>query len=365
MDERIRRHAEILVDHCTEIGPEDNVLIKAPTPAEDLVVALYEQLGKRGARPQTSWINQRAGRAYARQMDVEDFRVKDHGLAAMHETDAVVLIGGSTNATETSDVDPEKSAASSRANQPILDERLEKRWVITQHPTPADAQQAETSTDAWTDFVYDAINRDWEAQREFQAQLVEILDDAESVRIRSGETTDIRMSIAGMDVRNDYGQRNMPGGEVFTSPVVDSVEGEVTFDLPAMRQGREIQGAHLVFEAGAVVEHGAEKNEAVLTSLLDTDAGARRLGELGIGMNRAIDRFSKNMLFDEKMGDTIHLALGKAIEECVPEERTFNDSATHFDMLVDMSEDSSIEVDGDAIQRDGTFRFEDGFESGR
>jgi len=362
MDDRIRRHAEILVDHCTDVADDDNVLVRAPTEAEDLVVALYEQLGKRGARPTTSWSNSRAKRAYARAMDTSDFRTKDHSLAAMEETDVVIMVMASANSAETSDVDPEKSSAAGRAKQPILEERLDKRWVITQHPTAADAQRAEMSTDAWTEFVYDAVNRDWEAQREHQAQMVEILDPASEVRIVSGEGTDLRMSVDGMRANNDYATRNLPGGEAFTSPVPDSVEGEVTFDLPVIRNGREIRDARLTFEGGEVVAHSAGRNEEVLTSVLDTDEGARRVGELGIGMNRGIDRFTYNTLFDEKMGDTVHVALGNALEDCVPDDREFNESATHVDMLVDMSEDSRIEVDGEVVQRDGTFRFEDGFE---
>jgi len=146
---------------------------------------------------------------------------------------------------------------------------------------------------------------------------------------------------------------------VYTSPVPDGVEGEVTFDMPVVRKGQVVEGAVLRFEDGEVVEHSAEKNEDVLTSVLDTDEGARRVGELGIGMNRGIDEFSYNVLFDEKMGDTVHLALGNAIEECVPDDREFNESATHVDMLVDVSEDARIEVDGEVVQRDGTFVFEE------
>ncbi|NIB98593.1 aminopeptidase [Halobacterium sp. R2-5] len=359
MDDRVRRHAEILVEDCTDVQRGDMVLIRAPKEAEDLVVALYEQLGEVGARPTTKWGSARAARAYNRAMDVGDYETKAHDLAAMEETDVVFLIGGGGNAFETSDVPPEKGQAASRSHGPILEERLRKRWVITQHPTPADAQQAEMSTAAYEDFVYDAVDKDWDAQREFQAQMVEILDEGEDVRVVSGDTTDITMSIAGMEGANDWGDKNMPAGEAFTCPVPDSVEGEVLFDKPLIRQGKEITDAWLEFEGGEVVDFSAAQNEAALESILHTDEGSRRLGELGIGMNRAIDRFTYNMLFDEKMGDTVHLAVGGAIEECVPEGQPFNESATHVDMIVDMSEDSYIEVDGEIVQRDGTFRFEE------
>jgi aminopeptidase len=358
MDPRVRRHAEILVDHCTDVQAGDDVLVKAGPAAEGLVVALYELLGERGARPTTVWIGGRKGRAYARAVDMDDIGTPEHDLAAMEETDVVFLVKAATNTAEASDVDPEKGAARSRANQPILAERLDTRWVMTAHPTPAAAQSAGMSTEAYADFVYDAVNRDWSEQRAFQAQMVDILDPASEVRIVSRDDTDLRMSVEGMDAGNDYGRRNMPGGEVFTSPVPDSVEGEVTFDVPTIRSGREVHDARLTFEDGEVVEHAASGNEDVLTSILETDAGARRVGELGVGMNRAIDRLTRDTLFDEKMGDTVHLALGKALEECVPDDREFNDSATHVDMLVDVSEDSRVEVDGEVVQRNGTFVFE-------
>jgi aminopeptidase len=362
MDPRVREHAEILVDHCTDISADDNVIVAAPAPAEDLVVALHEKLGNRGARATVHWNSSRVARAYNRAMDEENYRTPEHRLAEMEETDVVILVGGATNTAETSDVDPEMTAAASRANRPIQEERLGKRWVITYHPAPGNAQKAEMSTEAYADFVYGAMNRDWDAQRAFQDRMVEILDPAEEVRIVSGDTTDITMSVAGMNATNDYGEMNMPGGEAFTVPVPDSVEGEVLFDKPVMRQGREIQDPSLRFENGEVVEFDASRNDEVLEAVLDTDEGARRLGELGIGMNRDIDRFTYNMLFDEKMGDTIHMAIGDAIGECVPEGVEKNESATHMDMIVDMSEDSFIEVDGEIVQRDGTFVFEDGFE---
>jgi aminopeptidase len=362
MDPRIHDHAEIIVEQCCDVAAEDNVIVNAPPAAEDLVVALYEKLGEYGARPTLHWSNARAGRAYARAMDPDDYRTAGHELAEMEETDVVIAIFGSENTAETSDIDPEMSAAASQAHEPIFKERLDKQWVITQHPTPGNAQKAEMSTEAYEDFVYRAVNKDWDAQREHQAQMVEILEPAEEVHLVSGETTDITMSVAGMEAVNDTSSNNLPGGEVFTAPVPDSVEGEVLFDKPLIRNGREIQDVFLKFESGEVVEHSAEQNEEVLTAVLDTDDGARRLGELGIGMNRDIDRFTYNMLFDEKMGDTIHMALGDAIGECVPEDREANESAQHVDMIVDMAEDSFIEVDGEVVQRDGTFVFEDGFE---
>jgi len=359
MDPRVREHAEIIVDHSVALEAGDDVIVGGSPVAEDLVVALYEAIGDRGANPVATFGSDRAQRAYLRASD--GFETPEHVQALVEETDVHISVRADANVAETSDVDPETSAAHAQAVQPIREERLSKRWCLTQFPAPANAQLAEMSTEAYENFVWDAVNKDWAAQRAHQEQLVEILDPASEVRIVSGDRTDLRMSVEGMVAINDYGEHNLPGGEVFTAPVPDSVEGEVLFDKPLYHQGREVEDVHLWFSDGEVVEHAASKNEAVLTEVLETDEGARRLGELGIGMNRDIDRFTYNMLFDEKMGDTVHMAVGMAYDDCVPDDREPNDSAVHVDMIVDMAAESRIEVDGETIQRDGAFVFEEGF----
>ncbi|ELY78879.1 aminopeptidase [Natrinema gari] len=363
MDPRIREHAEIIANHSVDLEAGDNVVIDAHPVAEDLVVALHEVIGDLGANPVTT--SQRTGkrqqRAYLRSSD-DEFETPEHELALIKNTDVYIAIRATDNVTQTSDVEPEISAAYQQAHRPILEERLSKRWCLTQYPAPANAQLAEMSTEGYENFVWDAVNKDWAEQRDHQANMVEIMDPAEEIRIVSGDTTDVTMSVDGNPTINDHGKHNLPGGEVFTAPHPDSVEGEVLFDMPLYHQGREITDVYLEFEGGEVVDHAAAKNEGVLTEVLNTDDGARRLGELGIGMNRDIDRFTYNMLFDEKMGDTVHMAVGRAYDDTVAEGNEANDSAVHVDMIVDMSEDSFIEVDGDVIQRNGTFRFEDGFE---
>jgi len=360
MDPRVREHASIVADHSTDIQAGDRVVVTGPPVAEDLVVALHEEIGDRGATPVALLDSDRAERAYLRAAD--DFETPEHELALVEETDVHVSIRANANVTETGDVDPETNSAHSTATRPVLDERLSTRWCLTQYPAPANAQLAETSTESYENFVWDAVNKDWDAVRETQQQMVEVLDPADEVRIVSGDTTDVTLSVDGNPTRNDSGEHNLPGGEVFTAPVPDSVEGEVLFDKPLYHEGREVTDAYLRFEGGEVVEHAAGKNEDVLTGVLDTDDGSRRLGELGIGMNRDIDRFTYNMLFDEKMGDTVHMALGRAYADTVGDGNEQNQSAQHVDMICDMSEDSFIAVDGEVVQRDGTFFFEDGFE---
>jgi len=361
MDPRIRTHAEVIVDHSTRIESGDDVVISMPAVAEDLAVALHELLGDRGANPIYLNNSERASRAFLRASD-DDFETPAHRLALFEEADAFVIARGGPNVSEQGDVSPETNAAYRRAMRPVLDERLEKRWCLTQFPSSGHAQLAGMSTEAYENFVWDAVTLDWDAQRDHQARMVDILDGADEVRIESGDETDVTMSVAGNPTLNDYGEHNLPGGEVFTAPIKESVEGYVHFDLPLYRKGKEIEDARLRFENGRVVGHSAERNEDVLSGILDTDDGARYLGELGIGMNRSIDRFTYNMLFDEKMGDTVHMAVGNAYADTVGEENVRNESAEHVDMIVDMSEDSVIEVDGEVVQRNGTFVFEDGFE---
>ncbi len=369
MDPRIREHAEIIATHSVDLQPGDTVVIDAHPVAEDLVVALHEVIGDIGAHPLTT--SQRTGsrnrraylRAHANADADHEFETPAHEQALIEATDVYIAIRAGDNATETSDVDPAVSAAYNQAHQPIRNERLSTRWCLTQFPAPANAQLAQMSTEGYENFVWDAITKDWDAQRAHQAQLVELLEDAEEVRIVSGEATDISMTIGDNIPINDYGKHNLPGGEAFTAPIPETVDGEVLFDMPLYHQGREITDAALTFDNGEVVSHRASKNEAALTEILETDPGARRLGELGIGMNRDIDQFTYNMLFDEKMGDTVHMAIGMAYAENVAAGNERNDSAVHVDMIVDMSEDSRIELDDEVIQRNGTFVFENGFEA--
>jgi len=362
MDPRIESHAELLVDHCTDIGPGDMVGVNAPAVAEPLEVALYEKIGARGGIPVGLSLPARATRAFAEAIDADDLETSAHALAFLEACDVFIGIRGGENVAEMSGMDPEDMQAFAKVNEPLQDAQMNTDWVGTQYPAPGRAQKAEMGTDDYQDFVWNAIDKDWAEQREFQAQMAELLDAGDEVRIVAGDETDLRMRTGDNPVKNDDGRTNLPGGEVFTAPIPDSVEGTVCFDKPVLSQGREVRGASLELEDGEVVAHDADQHADVLAAALDTDDGARRVGELGIGMNRDIDRFTYNMLFDEKMGDTIHLALGRAYEDTVAEGNEQNRSAIHKDMIVDMSEDSYIEVDGEPVQRNGTFVFEDGFE---
>lgn len=359
MDERIHKQAEILVNHSANIKQGDFVVVSASPESTDLVEAVYQELGKVGAVPHLIMNHSEASSRYYDEIEMDQIIESEHKKELWRKTDSAINIRGSKNTKSTGGIDPEIRSKTSNVNKEIQEIRLDTKWVVTQHPTSGNAQEAEMSQRKYEDFVYDCIIRDWDEQKEFQSNMVELLDTGDEVRIVSGDNTDIKMSINGMNPINDYGEHNMPGGEVFTAPVVDSVQGSVLFDMPLITQGREVRDVYLKFENGEVVDYNASKNKELIGSLLETDEGSSRLGELGIGMNRGIDKFTYNMLFDEKMGDTVHMALGRAYEDNVGEERKRNQSARHVDMIVDMSEDSYIEVDGEKVQENGKFVFEE------
>ena len=355
MDERIRKHAEILCDWSTEIEDGDNVIISGSREAQELIVALHEEIAKRGAKPITLYSSDEAKRAYLKNFEGE-FETPEHILALMEKADVIIGIKSDPNLSAMSDVPGDVLANYSKAREPIQEEQLSMRWCGTQHPTEAQAQMAGMSLEEYKNFVYDAIIRDWQEVHDIQAKLKEKIDEGSDVYIEGPETK-ITLSIDGMIGVNSDGDHNMPSGEVFTAPVIDSTEGKILFDKPLIYKGKEINGVRLEFKKGEVVDYSAEQNEEELENILNTDKGAKRLGELGIGTNRGIDTFTKNMLFDEKMGDTIHMALGRAYARNVGENREQNKSAVHVDMIKDMKE-GVLKIDDEIIIEKGKFFWE-------
>ncbi|WP_458189144.1 aminopeptidase [Haladaptatus sp. NG-WS-4] len=364
MDERIHEHANVLIDWSARVEDGDDVVVVVDDGAHDLAVAVGEKVGDRGGNLVTMYNSEEVERAYLRARDeFEDD--PSHELAVYENADVVLRLGGSTNTMARADVPGETAQAYSKSRTGVREAYLGSDWISTLHPTRAHAQQAGMAYEEYQNFVYDAVLRDWESLADEMAKMKTILDDGREVRIVTADT-EVTMSIEGRTAVNScasvaYDSHNLPSGEVFTAPY--ATEGEVFFDVPMTHQGRRIQNVHLAFEDGDVVDFSADVGEDVLADILDTDDGARRLGELGIGMNRGIDRFTDNILFDEKMGDTVHLAVGRAYDSCLPEGETGNDSAVHVDMITDVSENSRMEVDGEVVQRDGTFRWEDGFDA--
>ncbi len=281
----------------------------------------------------------------------------------LDNVDVRIAIGASANTRELSAVPPERQMRRQTATGELLARAMERsakgefRWCYTLFPTNAYASEAEMSLPDYEDFYYGAcLATDgdpltaWQRASEECVRLAEWIDGHEEVRVIA-PGTDIRLGIAGRKFIPCDGRHNMPDGEFFTGPVEDSVEGEVTFHLPATIGGREVAGVRLRFEAGKVVEASAERGEEYLIELLDTDPGARRLGELGIGTNYAIDRGTREVLLDEKLGGTVHMAVGRSY----PESGGVNESAVHTDLVCDLRLGGKIEVDGTVMQEDGKF----------
>ena len=366
MDDRVREHAELLVDWSARIDAGDDVAVSVAEGAHELAVAVAAALGERGANPVFTHDSDEVSRAYLRAREDGFDEDPAHELALIENADACLRLGGGRNAAATADVPGETRQAHARATAGVREARLESDWVSTVHPTRALAQRAGMSFEAYREFAYDAVLRDWEGLADEMARLKRLLDEGGEVRLRT-EGTDLTLSVEGRTAVNSaasvaYDSHNLPSGEVFTAPA--TADGDVRFDVPMTINGARVADAFLRFEAGEVVEFDAGTNREALADVLDTDAGARRLGELGVGMNRGIDRRTDNILFDEKMGGTVHLALGRAYDACLPDGEAGTDSAVHVDLITDMREDGSrLEIDGEVIQRDGVFRWEDEYEA--
>ncbi|SDJ75093.1 aminopeptidase [Halovenus aranensis] len=367
MDSRVREHAETLVDWSARIESGDTVVVSVGEGAHDLAVAVAEKVGERGASYHPVYASSEMGRAYLRAHDGDFSESADLERVLYEQADSVLSLRGTRNTSASADVSEETRQAYRKSRQDSREARMDTDWVSTVHPTRALAQQAGMSYEEYRDFVYDAILRDWESLAEEMSRLKEILDDGSEVQIyKDSDETDLTMSIAGHTAVNSaasvaYDSHNLPSGEVFTAPTATA--GEVRFDVPMTIRGTQLQNARLAFEDGEVVDWSADQGEETLESIIETDDGARRLGELGVGMNRGIDRVTDQILFDEKMGGTVHLALGRAYDANLPDGESGNDSAVHTDLITDMrTAGTELRVDGEVIQRDGVFRWEDDFE---
>ena len=352
MDPRVVEVARLLVNYSTQVREGDMVLIQLSDCGLDLATEIYKQVAQLGAAPLIEMTPTEAARGYYNLVENRFLSlVPAHTSALVKASNVIISIRGESNLKALSGVDSRKISTRQLALNDIQEERLGKRWSLTQYPTEAYAQEAEMSLREYEDFVYGAILRDWDEERARMKELAEFLNKSSEVQI-IGEGTDLKMSITGRNAVVGDVTHNVPGGEVFTAPLDDSTEGEIYFDFPAIRYGKEVDGVWLKFHRGELVDCRAKKNESLLRSIIETDPGAKRLGELGIGTNYGIDRFTKNILLDEKIGGTIHLAIGRAYPEC----GGVNKSAIHWDFIKSINP-GRVLVDGEEILRDGKLRF--------
>jgi aminopeptidase len=352
------RFAELLCGYCLAVQPEQYVLVRSSVAASELLLELQRAILERGAWPmlRVELPGQSAAfYAHARESHL-DIAPKD-AVDEVKRMDATVSIQAPTEAFELEGVDPALIARTMRARKGIRERTMDKRWCTTLWPTEAAAQRAELPLEEFTAFVERALFLDqpepvasWRGLSAFQAGLIERIGGASELRIEA-DGTDLVLSVKNRRWVNSDGKRNMPSGEVFTGPVETSAEGRIRFDIPSGPPGRSVRGVELELRGGEVVSARADEGDEHLQAALATDDGARRLGELGIGTNFGIDRPVGAILFDEKIGGTVHLAIGRSY----PETGGKNASAVHWDLICDLRRGGRITVDGEVIQQDGKF----------
>jgi aminopeptidase len=355
IDQRWSQLGEILVNYSIGLRQGERLLI-AMTEVETypLTLAVYELAVRAGAFPQVQFTSAHLERALlTRGSDDLIARVPDLELHGMDWADAYIGLRGARNPHEFAGIPPARLAAHRRALGEVSARRNEQtRWVLVRVPNESLAQQAGMSLEAMMTFFFNATLRDWEEEARRYAAIRDLFQAAEQVHI-TGHETDLSFSTAGRTYVVGDGHINMPDGEVYTAPVDDSAEGVIAFESPATYAGQTIEGIRLEFRAGEVANATAAKGETWLHQLLAMDDGARRIGEFGVGVNFGIDRFTGDIFYDEKIGGTIHLALGRAYAECGGS----NASALHWDIVKDLRAEGTIELDGRTVFANGRFLF--------
>jgi aminopeptidase len=363
-DSRHRRLAEVLVDFCAGVQEGDLVTLESTTTAAPILRELYRRVLEAGAHPLPRVSLEGVLENLLKHGDDDQLAWENPARADDIETvDVRIVLDAPGNTKRLSNIDPARHARYQRSTERLRNRYLERaaagqlRWVLTAFPTQAAAQDASMSLDEYEDFVFGASFLDdpdpvgrW---REFGTRLDRIgrfLGEKRELRVVA-EGTDLRLAVEGRTWIPAKGRENLPDGEVFTAPLETSVEGEIRFTYPAVFNAREVEDVRLRFEGGEVVEATATRGEEFLREMIGVDDGARRVGEFAFGLNDAVPIFTRNILFDEKIGGTVHLALGTAY----PETGGLNRSALHWDMICDLRSGSEVYADGELVYRDGRF----------
>lgn len=356
-DPRISRLAEILIDHSCQLQAGDKLLIEAyDLPEPDLVCRLVELAAERKALPVVTWKSNAVLRALYRHGTAESIALAgEFERGRMEQMDAYIGIRGAANSNQFADVPlAQMDLYQQHWWHPVHSEvRVPRtRWVVLRYPTDSMAQAAQMSSEGFADFYFRVCTADYEQMARDQEPLVRRMHEAEEVRI-VGPGTDLKFSIRGMDVRPCFGQRNIPDGEVFTAPVRDSVNGTIRYNTPSRYQGTVFEGIEFTFKDGKIVQATANETEK-LNQVLDSDEGARYIGEWSIGCNNHVKQPMLDTLFDEKIGGSIHLTPGNAYDEC----DNGNRSRVHWDLVLIQTPaygGGEIWFDGEVIRRDGRF----------
>ncbi len=355
IDARTKKLAKLVVNYSLQVKHDENVIISGSTEASNFITALYAEILKAGAHPVLRLTLPNLGPIfykYAREHHIKQF--PDIFDYTVKHAQKYIGIDTESNTREMSSVDPRKMAKRGQIVRPISDYIVNAkdkiRRVTVGYPCLALAQEAEMSLGEFEDFMFGAMLQDWPKLSKDIDKILNIFKKGNQVHL-VGKNVDLKFLVHGNKAEADKGEENMPGGEVFMAPFRESVEGYIKFDYPAIEQGNEVSDIYLEFRKGKVVKSRASKNQKVLNAMLNIDENAKYLGEFGIGCNPKIKKFTKNLLFDEKIGGTIHLALGMAYKE----NGGGNDSAIHWDIVKDMRK-AKIMLDGVVIQENGKWK---------
>ncbi len=364
-DPRIAKMARVLVNHSLDLKEGQKLAINSQEAAYPLIKEVFREGIRMGAYPETRL--QLPGLTEILLKEGADHQVEYISPVVnliANEYDALLSISAPLNTRELSNISPEKMRQSQRASTEIMQTFMKRAaegklsWCGTQYPTYAAAQEGNMSLDEYTEFVFGACllnEKDpiaaWKKIHNQHEKYINHLEKCSELHFKS-EDTDLKMNISGRKWENCDGKNNFPDGEIFTAPVEDSVNGHIRFSFPGIYLGREIEDIRLTFSRGKVVNATAKKGEDLLQTILETDDGSSYVGEIAMGTNYGIKHFTKNMLFDEKIGGTIHLALGNGY----PETGSKNKSAIHWDLLCDMRTGGEIFADGELIYKDGNFQ---------
>jgi aminopeptidase len=364
-DPRLEKLADILVNYCVAVRPGDWVRVQADVLALPLVHEVQGLILRAGGHPSLHLSADALEESFLREASEEQLAwIAPTEAVFNDQIDASIRITATSNTRALTGLDPSKPRLFESARSHLRRDYRQRaavgklRWVRTQYPCPAYAQEADMSLREYENFVYAATFADqpdpmacWRDVHNTQQRLVDWLKGKKQMVAR-GPNIDMTVSIDGRTFINSDGRRNMPSGEIFTGPVEDSASGWVKFSYPAIRGGQSVEGVEFEFEQGKLVQARASKNEAYLLSQLDSDPGARYLGEFAVGTNYGIQRFTKSILYDEKIGGTLHMAVGAGY----PETGSVNQSSVHWDFICDMRQDSEILVDGELFYKNGQFQ---------
>ncbi len=363
-DPRFVKYAQVLVNYSTKVKAGDWVHINAGRLAVPLVREIIDQVARAGAHATWELESDLLADAYYKHANAELLEwCSPLDMLMIEKANVAMFIAAPENSRALNAVDPSLQQARQKGYKEWYKVYMKRsadkslRWVMANYPTPSLAQDADMSLADYEDFVFGATFVDqpdpvkaWQNLHDEQQKVVDLLNGKKEFHIK-GANADIVMNVEGRAFINSDGDVNMPSGEVFTSPVEDSATGWVNFTFPAVHLGREVEGVRMEFKNGRVVKATAAKNEDFLNKMLEVDESARTLGELGLGTNYGITRFTKDILFDEKIGGSFHLAVGAGFEECGGK----NHSSLHWDFICDARKDTEMFADGKLIYQNGKF----------